>query len=249
HFGPDGKSPWAWMHEAGYIFDYAGENLAVNFVDSKDVVAAWMHSSSHRDNVLSREFTEIGIGIAEGVYQGRKTVFVVEMFGRPSFAKASADAEPARPAGGALADKSAGKPALVTDVFPPVEARIVPSKSEQGGGAAAEETASSSEEISPVASSSFLAFSKAPPRESGGERAPGFYTLLFGRIFSNPGRIANLFYLALMMVVALAMLLNIFVKMRIQHPRLIVNGVMMLLALSSIILLNQYIALAAEKIL
>ena len=100
-----------------------------------------------------------------------------------------------------------------------------------------------------MASSSFLAFSKAPPRESGGERAPGFYTLLFGRIFSNPGRIANLFYLALMMVVALAMLLNIFVKMRIQHPRLIVNGVMMLLALSSIILLNQYIALAAAKIL
>lgn len=230
HFGPDGKSPWAWMHEAGYVFDYAGENLAVDFVDSADVAGAWMNSPSHRDNVLNGEFTEIGIGIAEGIYQGRNTIFVVEMFGKPA---------------------EAGREVLSSaKLFPPVEERVISStKSKQKGEVMTEQTASSSEEILPSASSSFIAFSEETAQTGGGERAPGFYALFLGRIFSNPGRIANLFYLALMTAVALALLLNVFVKMRVQHPRLIVNGVMMLLVLSAVVLLNQYIALAAARIL
>lgn len=84
HISPDGKTPWFWFSAVGYEFSNAGENLAVNFSESKDITKAWMDSPSHRANILSQNFTEIGIGTAKGEYQGRETVFVVQLFGRPA---------------------------------------------------------------------------------------------------------------------------------------------------------------------
>ncbi len=90
HTSPEGVEPWHWIKEAGYSFSYAGENLAVNFSDSEDVVAAWMDSPGHRANILSGKFTEIGIATAVGEYNGHKTTFVVQMFGTPKVASAPA---------------------------------------------------------------------------------------------------------------------------------------------------------------
>ncbi len=84
HKSPDGKTPWYWFQQVGYDFSYAGENLAVNFSDSVDVNTAWMNSPGHRDNILNSNFSEVGIATAEGMYQGRKTTFVVQLFGRPA---------------------------------------------------------------------------------------------------------------------------------------------------------------------
>lgn len=84
HTGPDGSQPWKWFRDVGYRYQYAGENLAVNFTESEDVVNAWMNSPSHRANILKRDFTEIGIGIATGTYKGRAAVFVVQFFGKPA---------------------------------------------------------------------------------------------------------------------------------------------------------------------
>lgn len=83
HTSPEGKTPWYWFQQAGYRFRYAGENLAVNFVDSGDVVNAWMASTDHRANILNADFTEIGIGVARGTYEGRSALFVVQLFGTP----------------------------------------------------------------------------------------------------------------------------------------------------------------------
>jgi hypothetical protein len=44
HFSPDGVSPWHWFNEAGYVYAHAGENLAIHFTDSAEVVEAWMDS-------------------------------------------------------------------------------------------------------------------------------------------------------------------------------------------------------------
>lgn len=84
HTSPDGVSPWHWFKSAGYDFVYAGENLAINFSDSGDVEKAWMNSQKHRENILNPNFTEIGIAIAKGFYNGKETIFVVQMFGRPA---------------------------------------------------------------------------------------------------------------------------------------------------------------------
>lgn len=83
HVTPDGKSPWYWIDQTGYQYKSAGENLAVNFDYSRDVVNAWMNSPTHKANIVKAKYQEIGIGIAEGFYQGRPTVFVVQMFGTP----------------------------------------------------------------------------------------------------------------------------------------------------------------------
>lgn len=87
HKSPEGQSPWYWFQKAGYDFVYAGENLAVNFTDSVDVNTAWMNSPGHKANILNAHFTEIGIATAEGVYQGRPTTFVVQLFGTPADTK------------------------------------------------------------------------------------------------------------------------------------------------------------------
>jgi uncharacterized protein YkwD len=83
HVAPDGTTPWKWFADAGYEYSAAGENLAVNFSDSENVEEAWMNSPSHRANILSARFTEIGIATASGEYKGKKTTFVVQMFGAP----------------------------------------------------------------------------------------------------------------------------------------------------------------------
>lgn len=81
HQSPDGKMPWDWIALVGYPYVYAGENLAVDFNDSKEVNQAWLNSPTHRANLLNPHFTEIGIATAEGMYQGRPTTFVVQLFG------------------------------------------------------------------------------------------------------------------------------------------------------------------------
>ena len=49
HVSPDGKTPWYWIEKVGYDYQYAGENLAINFSDSKDVTNAWMASPLHKE--------------------------------------------------------------------------------------------------------------------------------------------------------------------------------------------------------
>lgn len=86
HYAPDGTSPWYWFKQAGYTYAHAGENLAIHFTDSTEVVDAWMNSPTHRENIVNGNFTEIGVGTAKGEYEGYETVYVVQLFGAPAAA-------------------------------------------------------------------------------------------------------------------------------------------------------------------
>jgi Cysteine-rich secretory protein family len=86
HYAPDGTSPWYWFDQSGYKYVHAGENLAIHFTDSSEVVDAWMDSPTHRANIVNGNFTEIGVGTAKGTYQGYDTVYVVQLFGAPAAA-------------------------------------------------------------------------------------------------------------------------------------------------------------------
>lgn len=83
HISPDGVEPWDFILGENYDYVYAGENLAKNFSHSKDVVEAWMNSPSHRDNLLSPNYDEVGFSVVNGVLDGYETTLVVQMFGRP----------------------------------------------------------------------------------------------------------------------------------------------------------------------
>jgi len=83
HFGPNGETPWQFITRSGYRYETAGENLAKNFLYSKNVVTAWMNSPTHRENILRKDFTEVGFAVVDGTLGGEQTTLVVQMFGRP----------------------------------------------------------------------------------------------------------------------------------------------------------------------
>lgn len=84
HTSPDGLSPWSWFNLARYVYLYAGENLAIDFSESEDVVSAWMRSPGHRRNLLSDRYAEIGMAVVTGEFEGRTATIVVQHFGRRS---------------------------------------------------------------------------------------------------------------------------------------------------------------------
>jgi hypothetical protein len=85
HVGPDGKDPLSWYAKVGYNWSWAGEILALSQNTESDtaIMTAWMNSPEHRFIIMDLRYTETGIGIAIGTYQGQQTVFVAEEFGLP----------------------------------------------------------------------------------------------------------------------------------------------------------------------
>lgn len=83
HVAPDGTEPWAFFADIGYKYKYAGENLARDFSNPQATVDAWMASPSHKDNLLSPKYTEIGIAVVEGDLDGVDTTLIVQLFGTP----------------------------------------------------------------------------------------------------------------------------------------------------------------------
>lgn len=82
HYAPDGTSPWYFFQKYDYRYLFAGENLAKDFDDSAAVVAAWMNSPTHRENILKPEYQDIGFAVVEGTLEDQPTVLVVQLFGK-----------------------------------------------------------------------------------------------------------------------------------------------------------------------
>src|SRR5438067_1831238 len=58
--------------QAGYDgWTSIGENIAGGYTTPEAVVAGWMASPGHRANILSADYTEIGIGLSDGGQFGR----------------------------------------------------------------------------------------------------------------------------------------------------------------------------------
>lgn len=83
HNTPTGETPWTFIKAVGYNYITAGENLAIDFTEAESIQTAWMNSPGHRANIMNGAFQEIGIGIAQGMYNGHQTTVVVQMFGAP----------------------------------------------------------------------------------------------------------------------------------------------------------------------
>lgn len=81
HFGPNGESPWQFIRAAGYNYVYAGENLAKGFKTAEGVHEAWMASPTHKANIVSGNYKDIGVAVVEGELLGKQTTLVVQMFG------------------------------------------------------------------------------------------------------------------------------------------------------------------------
>jgi hypothetical protein len=83
HISPEGIPPWTWIKNSLYDYIYAGENLAMGFSNSSDVVDAWLGSPSHRANILSNKYDDIGVAVGRVNIDGNDLILVVQMFGTP----------------------------------------------------------------------------------------------------------------------------------------------------------------------
>lgn len=86
HVSPEGRTPMYFVERAGYAYSIIGENLVVQRTTAAQVLAAFMGSPGHRANILRTDFSEIGIGIADGAYKGNTTTFTVQIFAKPAAA-------------------------------------------------------------------------------------------------------------------------------------------------------------------
>ncbi|GEM_PF-2428777 len=84
HVSPVGKTPWDFLKEGQYKYTAAGENLALDYLTAKDVEDALIASPTHRANILSTLYTEIGVAVAHGNFEDNPTTIVVQYFGNPS---------------------------------------------------------------------------------------------------------------------------------------------------------------------
>lgn len=83
HVAPSGVQAWDFIKKTGYTYQYAGENLAKGYHDSASTVGAWMDSQTHKENILSSKYTEIGVAVGSGKLDGKPVTLVVQLFGKP----------------------------------------------------------------------------------------------------------------------------------------------------------------------
>jgi hypothetical protein len=241
HTSPAGLSPWYWFGKAGYDFSAAGENLAVNFSDSSDVTNAWLASPEHRANILNAGFTDIGMASAQGEYDGQPAIYVVELFGTPAptFALAPAAQAATPPPSTSTpvvnSKPSVQAPAATPTTTPTATAPLVVTSSPtfievQGAGT-----------VMPQATNTAPAEVTLP--------AAVAQANIVQQAAADPRRVVDYFFFALGILFAVALLLNIFIKIRIQYPPLILGGMLVIVLAGLFIILNHHLALGGIAIL
>ncbi|MGV9392280.1 CAP domain-containing protein [Streptomyces olivaceus] len=78
HTDPDGGRPWDRAAAAGSSRRTVGENIACGQRSPAEVVEGWMNSPGHRANILTSDFTHLGVGLAGG---GRAGTYWTQLFG------------------------------------------------------------------------------------------------------------------------------------------------------------------------
>jgi hypothetical protein len=221
HNSPEGKTPWYWLERVGYSYMYAGENLAVNFVDSVDVTEAWMNSPSHRANIIHGVYTEVGTGVAVGNYEGYETIFVAQLYGHPRRVNTSIAAlvetnpVPPRPVSQSLA---VNVPASTPAAQPEPEAP---------------------EEVLAQTQTQYTPAAKTPGINRVTQETIREF---FQQAAASPRHTTNAVLYSVMTIVTLALLFNIFIKIKHQHPDLILNGAVVMVVLLGLNVANLYIS-------
>jgi uncharacterized protein YkwD len=64
-----------------YSYQLLGENIAYNQADPASLVASWMQSPAHRENMLNPSFTDIGVGLS---WNRRGEPFYTMVLGQPA---------------------------------------------------------------------------------------------------------------------------------------------------------------------
>lgn len=248
HYSPTGVTPWHWFAQVGYYFIYAGENLAVNFTESKDVEDAWMKSPLHRANILDTRFKEIGLATSNGIYEGNSTTFVVQLFGAPSFAdeskgKASSTSEVVT---SDVSTKSSSNTKRVLASAPPLVAKKqadVKGESYTPPETKEENVDVSNPHIMPIFESQSVALAQnidaQVAKDAEASQMVPTYSTWYERLMYKSPELVNTLYGIFIMIVVVALSLMIFIEIKRQHPKNILYGVLTLSTLFLFMYMNQ----------
>lgn len=81
HVSPEGVRGINLIEQAGYRYYTAGENLAYGQRSDDAVVTDWIGSTTHERNIVDPGFTEQGMCVRYGNFQGGKYALIVNHFG------------------------------------------------------------------------------------------------------------------------------------------------------------------------
>ena len=211
HDTPEGKRPWQWINRQQYDYVNAGENLAMDFVSAEVVQAALMQSPSHRKNIVNPKYQEVGIAVLHGELNGRETILLVEFFGTQR-----KDTRVATTAGTLKTAGPSPKPEPANPTPVPTAAEQTPTPGETPPVVAGEETeviaeAAAEEAVSEPLNQTLIVVGQPQLRSR----------TLVDRVIEY----SNVFFLALLVFVIITLFLNIVIKIRIQHPAVILQTV------------------------
>jgi uncharacterized protein YkwD len=84
HRSPSGTTVRERARSEGYQWRAIGENIAFGQTSVDEVMETWLDSPGHRKNILTDDFTQLGLGIAMGLGpDGKYQVYWVQNFGAP----------------------------------------------------------------------------------------------------------------------------------------------------------------------
>lgn len=243
HTSPEGLTPWYWLGQVGYKYFSAGENLAVNFYDSEDVDRAWMNSPTHKANIIKAEYTEIGIGVARGIYQGRSTIFVAQFFGKP-FTTSTPPAEETFVAVATPEKSSATEPNNTTTAKPKSTPIKTAPKIEQKP-TEIQKTPENSTPVEPILvatipvipSTVSVLGEETPDNFSEDQTLVSTIKSYLNRAATTPSQEVAVVLSAIAILTLFVMGLVLFVRSEIKHPIALARG----LALISVIILLLYV--------
>lgn len=218
HNSPDGKKPWDWIDRNEYAYLYVGENLAMNFSSAQNVHQALMQSPTHKKVILNGNYRDLGLAVLSGKINGQKTAVLVELFAGaktalPALSRAENNIPPA------------GK----------ISAAENPNFTEESGAAATSTVVAAAEE-------SFI--SPNQELESGSQSEISLVNVAQEEKNSLAYRLtlsARYFYLALLIFIILSLLINIFVKIKIQHKPVIIQTLFVILFIASLALVRIHL--------
>ncbi len=219
HWSPTGVSPWYWFKEAGYSYQLAGENLAIGFLDSEEVVNAWLNSPSHRANLVNSGFQETGMAVLKGDFQGSETTVVVQLFGSP-IQKVVEKVLPE-------------KQEKITITKPEIKEEILPEK-------ITEEQKNSEEPVTEkevVAGASEVQLTASQP-ETAAQKEKLSLSLFKFLSLNYPNILEKIIFYSLLLI-TIALILNVFIKIHIQDGRLILKTVIFITLLVLFVLSNK----------
>lgn len=230
HFGVDGKKPWQWIDTSVYNYRSMGENLAMDFITAEAVFKAFQNSPSHDRNLLNSSYQHIGVAMKNGYLDGHDATVMVVMFASPRPVPTVAPVVQ-KPASTELPVTETLKTPAAEPVQPkPAEQPAPPQEpEEQVAGVEVGDESGAAEALQPVAATDeSLGISLDSEREFFIENLSSGVTFSQGSFIQRLIAWSDRFFTLFLIALVLLLIINIVVKIRVQHASVIANAILLI---------------------